>query len=366
MPIDSQLINANCLDALAGLHDASVDLIFADPPYNLQLQQELWRPNLTRVDAVDDAWDQFGDSAEESFSAYDAFTCEWLEAARRVLTDRGTIWISGTYHNIFRVGMHLQNLGYWILNTVTWHKTNAMPNFRGTRLKNDIEFIIWAQKSQGSRYTFNNHLVKRYNDGKQLGSVWQIPACGGAERLKAADGSKLHPTQKPEALLERIIAASSHPGDMVLDPFMGTGTTPTVAKRLHRCYLGIELDPDYYAVACQRVEAVEPLADDDPLVQPPQTHTRVPVRALMDTGLLTPGMTLYLDAPECEATLREDGRLDYQGQIGSIHGLGSLLKGTPSCNGWRHWRYRDEQGDLRLIDEARQQWLAMRGVVNML
>lgn len=362
MSATNALINANCLDALATLDDTSVDLIFADPPYNLQLQQELWRPNMTRVDAVDDEWDQFGASAEESFAAYDDFTCQWLEAARRVLSPRGTIWISGTYHNIFRVGMHLQNLGYWVLNTVAWHKTNAMPNFRGTRLKNDIEFVIWAQKAQGSRYTFNNHLMKRYNDGKQLGSVWQIPACGGMERLKSPDGSKLHPTQKPEALLERIIAASSQPGDLVLDPFMGTGTTPTVARRLHRRYLGIELDPTYYEVACQRVDAVTPLPDDDPLVQPPRVQTRVPVRALIAAGLLTPGMTLYLDAPECEATLLEDGRLQSGDLTGSIHGLGARLKGTPSCNGWRHWRYRDARGDLRLIDDLRQQWLATQSV----
>lgn len=356
----NKLWNANCFDVLAALPDASVDLIFADPPYNLQLQQELWRPNLTRVDAVNDAWDQFGASAEESFAAYDAFTCDWLTEAKRVLTDRGTIWVSGTYHNIFRVGMHLQNLGFWILNTITWHKTNAMPNFRGTRLKNDVEFVIWAQKTPGGSYTFNNHLVKRYNAGKQLGSVWQIPACGGAERLKDETGHKLHPTQKPEALLERIIAASSRPGDLILDPFMGTGTTPTVAKNLHRHYIGIELDPAYYAVAIQRVEHTFPLAEDDPRVQPLQKHQRVPVRLLIEAGLLTPGMTLSLDLPKCEAVLLEDGRLRTGELVGSIHKLGALVKGTPSCNGWKHWRYRDASGNLGLLDDLRQQWLAAR------
>lgn len=351
------LWNANCFDVFPTLPGASVDLIFADPPYNLQLQQELWRPNLTRVDAVDDAWDQFGSSAKESFAAYDAFTRAWLTAAQRVLSKRGTIWISGTYHNIFRVGMHLQDLGFWILNTITWHKTNAMPNFRGTRLKNDVEFVIWAQKTQGGSYTFNNHLVKRYNEGKQLGSVWQIPACGGTERLKDADGNKLHPTQKPEALLERIIAASSHPGDLVLDPFMGTGTTPTVAKRLHRRYVGIELDPVYYEVACQRVEQAESLPDDDPLVQPPEATPRVPIRALIEAGLLTPGMSLLLDRPECEAILRADGQLQAGDLVGSIHKLGALLKGTPSCNGWRHWRYRDQEGMMHELDDIRQTFL---------
>jgi modification methylase len=350
------LCNANCFDALAKIPDASVDLIFADPPYNLQLQQELWRPNLTRVDAVDDAWDQFGASAQESFAAYDTFTCDWLSEAKRVLTDRGTIWISGTYHNIFRVGMHLQNLGFWILNTVTWFKPNAMPNFRGTRLKNDVEFVIWAQKTPGGSYTFNNHLMKHYNKGKQLGSVWQIPACGGAERLKDAEGKKLHPTQKPEALLERIIVASSQPGDVVLDPFMGTGTTPTVAKRLRRRYIGFELDPTYYEVAIERVKQTLPLAEDNPLVHRPEPPQRVPITILISEGLLTPGMTLSLDTPECEATLLEDGRLSYNGQVGSIHKLGAMLKGAPSCNGWKHWRYRDESGNLRSIDDLRQEW----------
>jgi DNA modification methylase len=352
------LLNTNCFDALANLPQGSVDLIFADPPYNLQLQQELWRPNLTLVDAVNDHWDQFGSSAQESFAAYDRFTREWLKVAQRVLTDRGTIWISGTYHNIFRVGMHLQDLGFWILNTVTWHKTNAMPNFRGTRLKNDVEFVIWAQKKQGGSYTFNNHLMKRYNGDKQLGSVWQIPACGGAERLKDVNGNKLHPTQKPEALLERIIVASSQPGDLVLDPFMGTGTTPAVAKRLHRRYIGIELDPTYFAVACQRVEQTMPLPDDDPLVNVPSRHRRVPLRALIEAGLMTPGMSLFLDDPECEATLLEDGRLQAGDLVGSIHKLGALLKGTPSCNGWKHWRYRDESGNLSPLDHRRQQWIA--------
>jgi modification methylase len=256
--------------------------------------------------------------------------------------------------------MHLQNLGFWILNTITWHKPNAMPNFRGTRLKNDVEFVIWAQKTPGGSYTFNNHLMKRYNLGKQLGSVWQIPACGGTERLRDSTGQKLHPTQKPEALLERIIVASSHPGDLVLDPFMGTGTTPTVAKRLHRRFIGIELNPTYYEVACQRVEQVIELPDDDPLVQLPAGRQRLPLRVLIAAGLLTPGMTLSLDMPECEATLLEDGKLLYNGQIGSIHKLGSMLKGTPSCNGWKHWRYRDESGNLMLLDDLRQQWLMVK------
>src|SRR5712691_7012705 len=219
LPIN-QILKGDTLTVLPALPKASIDLIFADPPYNLQLQQELWRPNLTQVDAVDDDWDQF-----DNFAAYDEFTRAWLKAAREVMKDTATIWVSGSYHNIFRVGTIMQDLGFWLLNTITWFKPNAMPNFRGTRLKNDVEFVIWAKRSEKARYTFNHHQMKQFNFGKQLGSMWEIPVCGGQERLKDSEGKKLHPTQKPEELLKRIIVASSKPGDIVLDPFLGSGTT---------------------------------------------------------------------------------------------------------------------------------------------
>ena len=243
-PYLNQLIQGNSLEILPLLAEDSVDLVFADPPYNLQLKQDLWRPNHTQVDAVNDKWDQF-----DSFKAYDEFTKQWLLEVKRVMKPNSSIWVSGTYHNIFRVGAIMQNLGFWILNTVGWMKYNAMPNFRGRRLKNDIEFIIWAKYDEKSRYTFNHHLMKRFNDygeGKQLGSVWQINTCISPERLRDDNGDKLHPTQKPEALLQRIILASSLPDDIILDPFAGTGTTPKMAKYLHRQYIAIEQEENYH------------------------------------------------------------------------------------------------------------------------
>jgi modification methylase len=356
---EQQIIEGDTLDWLPRLPEASVDLIFADPPYNLQLGGDLWRPNLTRVDAVDDDWDRFGDQddAQASFAAYDAFTRAWLHEARRLMRPRASIWVSGTYHNIFRVGAIMQDLGFWVLNTVTWMKPNAMPNFNGTRLKNDVEFVIWAKRSQDARYTFNHHVMKRYNDfsaGKQLGSVWQIRACGGDERLKGPDGRKLHATQKPEALLERIILASSRPGDLVFDPFLGTGTTAAVAKRLRRRWAGIERDPVYAAAARVRVAAVTPLPADDPLLHLPDKPPRVPFRALLNAGLLEPVQTLYLDRPACAAVILPDGHLRAGDQTGSIHRLGALLKGTPSCNGWQHWYYVDSAGQRQPLDHLRR------------
>lgn len=346
-----QIIEGDTLAVLPMLPADSVDLVFADPPYNLQLRGDLWRPNLTRVDAVDDDWDQFDD-----FAAYDEFTRRWLAATRRVMSDQATIWVSGTYHNIFRVGAIMQDLGFWILNTVTWFKVNAMPNFNGTRLKNDVEFVIWAKKSPDSRYTFNHHQVKPFNDfspGKQLGSVWKINATGGEERLRDANGDKLHPTQKPEELLTRIIVASSRPGDLVLDPFLGSGTTAAVAKRLRRHWLGIEQDATYCAEARQRIADVTPLPPDDLLVLIPPKPARVPFNHLVQAGYLAVGQRLYLDAPAVEAVILPDGHLQAGAHTGSIHSLGRDLKGTPSCNGWRHWYYEDASGQRQPIDTLR-------------
>ena len=351
LPID-QILQGDTREILPKLPRSSVDLIFADPPYNLQLQQELWRPNLTHVDAVDDEWDQFDD-----FAAYDSFTRAWLEAARWVMKDTATIWISGTYHNIFRVGTILQDLGFWILNTVTWYKTNAMPNFRGTRLKNDVEFVIWAKRGEKGSYTFNHHQMKQFNVGKQLGSMWTIPVCGGQERLKDAEGKKLHPTQKPEELLKRIIIASSNINDIVLDPFLGSGTTAVVAKQLGRRWIGIERDLTYIQAAKTRIDQIQPLLPEELTSYSAQAKPeKIPFRTLLKMGYLHPGQTLYLDSPESTAIILEDGHIRSNGFAGSIHRVGAQLKKAPSCNGWVHWQYVDEvSGKRRPINVLREQ-----------
>lgn len=341
----NRILQGDTLDILPQLPANSVDLVFADPPYNLQLQQELWRPNMTRVEPVDDAWDQF-----DSFRAYDEFTRAWLSAVRRVMKETATIWVSGTYHNIFRVGAIMQDLGFWILNTVTWQKPNAMPNFRGVRLRNDAEFVIWAKYGEKSRYTFNHHLMKRFNEGKQLGSVWIIPACGGPERLRDGEGKRLHPTQKPEELLTRIIGASTRPGDLVLDPFIGSGTTAVVATRLHRKWIGIEREPIYIRAAKKRIKAVNLLPMDDPLlVEVTVRRKRIPFRILLERGYLQPGQTLYLDRPDSAAVILANGHLQANGYTGSIHKVGAQLKRVPSCNGWAHWYYIDQSTGARIV-----------------
>jgi modification methylase len=347
-----QILQGNTFDILPTLPERSVDLIFADPPYNLQLRQELWRPNMTKVDAVDDAWDQF-----DGFDAYDDFTRRWLIAARRVMKPTATLWISGTYHNIFRVGAILQDLGFWLLNTIAWFKRNATPNFRGTRLKNDVEWVIWAKYSDQSRYTFNHRAMKQFNGGKQLGSVWDIPVCGGHERLKDESGQKLHPTQKPEELLKRIILASSQPEDVVLDPFVGSGTTAVVAKQLHRHWIGIDNEAIYVNAARARVAAVPPLDRSDPSWQTAalEAPARIPFSLLLERGYLRAGQMLRLKHSDHQAVILDDGSLRANGVVGSIHRVGAALKKTPSCNGWSHWFYFDEEaGQYQLIDTLRQ------------
>lgn len=351
-PTFDQILHGDALTVLPTLPEDCVDLVFADPPYFLQLAEDLWRPNLTLVDAVNEDWDHF-----EGYESYDTFTRDWLRAVQRVMKDTATIWISGTYHNIFRVGAILQDLGFWMLNMITWSKPNAMPNFRGTRFKNDIEIVIWAKPAQTGSYTFNHHDMKRFNDGKQLGSVWEIPVCGGAERLKDEKGKKRHPTQKPEELLRRILLASSVPGDVVLDPFVGTGTTAAVAKSLHRRWIGIDSDAAYVQLARARVAAVQPLAPSDPMLRASSQHkpARVPFKTLIKQGYLRPGQTLFLSDSDHVATILHNGKLQVGNRTGSIHQLGARLKHTPSCNGWKHWYYRDETtGEYHLIDELRQ------------
>ncbi|MGQ9683275.1 MAG: site-specific DNA-methyltransferase [Anaerolineae bacterium] len=348
-PVD-QIIAGDCLQVLPALPEGCVDLIFADPPYNLQLQQELWRPDQTRVAAVDDAWDRFPDLA-----AYDAFSRAWLTACRRVLKDTGTLWVIGSYHNIYRVGAILQDLGYWILNDVVWLKSNPMPNFRGVRFTNAHETLIWAQKVRGARYTFNYRAMKALNDDLQMRSDWHLPLCTGVERIRT-DGVKAHSTQKPEALLYRVILASSNPGDLVLDPFSGTGTTAAVAKKLGRHWLGIERDAGYVDLARARLAQVQPPLDPAALaLTEPRRAPRLPFGALLEQGLLQPGQRLYLGSHgETSALVMADGTLQSGERRGSIHELGRALLGRP-CNGWEHWYYVDaDTGERRPLDDLRQ------------
>ena len=350
LPLD-QVIEGDCREVLGGFPPESVDLIFADPPYNLQLSQELWRPNQTLVDAVDAEWDRFA-----SFADYDRFTREWLEACRRVLKRSGTLWVIGTYHNIYRIGAILQDLGFWILNDVVWTKTNPMPNFRGVRFTNAHETLLWAQKERGAPYTFNHHAMKALNDGLQMRSDWELPVCSGRERLRR-DGRKLHPTQKPEALLYRVIQASSNAGDVVLDPFFGTGTTGAVAKRLHRHWIGIERNPEYVAAARERIAAMQQVEFDPPLfVTPdPKREPRIPFGALLENGLLQPGdeLTFGKDG-RAVARVLADGTIECDGMRGSIHEVARRLSKAPS-NGWEHWYYQEAgSGERKPINALRE------------
>ncbi|SFG88361.1 modification methylase [Palleronia marisminoris] len=348
LPLDS-IVRGDCIEVMEGLPESSVDLIFADPPYNLQLKGDLHRPEGSRVDAVDDDWDRFA-----SFETYDAFTRAWLKAARRVLKPDGAIWVIGSYHNIFRVGASLQDAGYWILNDVVWRKTNPMPNFRGKRLTNAHETLIWAAKSEKSRYTFNYDALKALNEGTQMRSDWTLPICSGHERLKGADGHKAHPTQKPQSLLHRVLVGSTDPGDVVLDPFFGTGTTGTVAKMLGRRFIGIEREQAYIDAAEERLSRVRPYEKAALCVsQGKRSEPRVPFGTLVERGLLRPGETL-VNSKGVMAKIRADGTLCSDKLTGSIHQVGAAIDGAPSCNGWTYWSFiRD--GQRVPIDSLRQQ-----------
>ena len=347
-----QVLLGDCLDLLRTLPEKSVDLVFADPPYFLQLTQELFRPNQTRVQGVEDAWDRFRD-----FDEYDAFTRAWLGACRRVLKDSGSLWVIGTYHNIFRVGRILQDLEFWILNDVIWVKTNPMPNFRGVRFANAHETLIWAARSKRGRYTFNYQAMKELNQGLQMRSDWRLPICSGSERLRL-NGVRAHATQKPEALLRRILLASTRPGDVVLDPFFGTGTTGVVAKRVGRAWLGIEKEPSYVELARRRIASISEEAaqiEALPVADQRRTARRVPFEQVVTAGLLRPGQRLLFEGDRRRAArVRADGRLTCRGETGSIHQMARLLQGSP-CNGWDHWFYADTGGEMRPIDLLRQQ-----------
>ena len=347
----ARVLVGDCVAELEKLPAASVDLVFADPPYNLQLQGDLKRPDDSRVDAVDDAWDKFA-----SFEAYDDFTRAWLLACRRVMKPSATLWVIGSYHNIFRVGAVLQDLGFWILNDVVWRKSNPMPNFRGRRFTNAHETLIWAARDATNRnYTFNYEALKAGNEDIQVRSDWFIPLCTGEERLKGSDGKKLHPTQKPQALLARVLLAASRADDLVLDPFCGSGTTGAVARRLRRRFIGIERDADYAAAARQRIDAVEPLPR--PALAPFLTAReapRVPFAALLERGLVAPGASLVDAKRRHRALVRADGALALGEAVGSIHRIGALAQGLEACNGWTYWHVETPQG-LTLIDALRAQ-----------
>src|SRR5215470_303383 len=345
----SRVLIGDCVAEMAKLPAESVDLVFADPPYNLQLQGDLKRPDDSRVDAVDDDWDKFS-----SFTAYDEFTRAWLTACRRALKPAGTLWVIGSYHNIFRVGTILQDVGFWILNDVIWRKTNPMPNFRGRRFTNAHETMIWAARDAGGKgYTFNYEALKAGNEDIQVRSDWTLPLCTGEERLKGADGKKLHPTQKPTALLARVILSSSRPDDLVLDPFSGTGTTGAVAKLLRRRFIGLERDKAYAAAARQRIAAVEPLPTESlaPFMTAREAP-RVPFSALIERGLVSAGARL-VDAKRRHAALvRADGAVTLGGTVGSIHRIGALAQGLEACNGWTFWHVETTKG-LISIDSLR-------------
>jgi modification methylase len=350
LPLD-RIIKGDCIAAMRALPDACIDMVFADPPYNLQLGGDLFRPEGGRVDAVDNDWDKF-----DTFAAYDKFTKEWLAEARRILKPNGSIWVIGSYHNIFRVGTAIQDEGFWILNDVIWRKSNPMPNFKGTRFTNAHETLIWASKSEKARYTFNYRAMKTLNDELQMRSDWEFPICGGQERLKR-NGTKAHPTQKPEALLYRILLACTKPGDVVLDPFFGTGTTGAVAKRLKRHWIGVEREDVYIDVAKERIAAALPLDESAvTTMQSPTAAPRVAFGTLIETGYLKPGVKLYDTKRRWAATVRADGSLAVGTDNGSIHKLGATLQNAPSCNGWTFWHYEDEKG-LRPIDALRQTYL---------
>jgi len=347
----NQIIQGDCIQVLNSLPESSIDLIFADPPYNLQLQQELWRPNMTRVDAVTDEWDQFDD-----FRSYDEFSRRWLATCRRVLKATGTIWVIGTYHNIYRIGAILQDLGYWFLNDVIWLKTNPMPNFRGVRFTNAHETLIWTSKAKGAKYTFNHHAMKALNDDLQMRSDWLLPICSGSERIKI-NGKKAHSTQKPEALLYRVILASSNPGDVLLDPFFGSGTTGAVAKKLQRNWIGIELDPSYIEIARNRIDNISLGLFDVQLFDvrdKKRLAPHIPFGNLLENGLLAPGQSLYFRGDRSlVARVRPDGNLVVDGFEGSIHQAGRYLMGGSPCNGWDHWYFEDQQGKLHVINDLR-------------
>ena len=352
--LHNKIINGDSLKELKKIPDETFDIIFADPPYNLQLQNSLVRPDRSKVNPVNDKWDQF-----ESFKTYDKFTIEWLSECKRVLKKNGSIWVIGSYHNIFRVGKIIQDLGFWILNDVIWNKNNPMPNFRGTRFTNAHETLIWASKSKKAKYTFNYQSMKSFNDDLQMRSTWNLPICNGKERLKN-NGTKVHSTQKPEALLHRIVLASSNKDDFILDPFLGSGTTAVVSKKLCRSYFGIEKDKNYCKAAEQRLSETKPIEDDylDTL-QNNRSKPRIPFGSLVELGIIKPGTTIFDNKKKISAKIMVDGSIKYKESEGSIHKVAAKIMGTDSCNGWTYW-HCDINGSTVLIDSLRQKFISSK------
>ena len=343
----NQIINGNCIEVMKTIKDQSIDLVFADPPYNLQIQNELHRPDQSKVHGVSDDWDKFS-----SFDNYDKFTKNWLKECKRILKETGTLWTIGSYHNIFRVGYIIQNLGFWILNDVVWLKTNPMPNFKGTRFTNAHETLIWASKSKNAKYTFHYDAMKSLNGEKQMRSDWALPICNGKERLKL-NGEKVHPTQKPESLLSRIVLSTTNPGDTILDPFFGSGSTGAVAKKYGRNWIGIESNQKYILQAEKRINNINRLNDNEIEVTKSKKHEkRIPFGALLERGLLQPGEVLFDGRKKWFAKVRADGSVISDNSKGSIHSVGAKVQGLPACNGWTFWNV-EIKGQTISIDSLR-------------
>ncbi len=348
----NRILNGDCLEELKKIPDKTFDLIFADPPYNMQIGEKLTRPDSSKVEGVNDKWDQFN-----SFKHYDNFCKTWLVECKRILKDNGSIWVIGSYHNIFRLGYHLQNLGYWLLNDVIWRKNNPMPNFRGTRFTNAHETLIWASKSKKSKYTFNYQSLKCLNDDLQMRSDWALPICNGKERLKK-NGKKIHSTQKPEALLHRIILATTNKGDAIFDPFLGTGTTAVVSKKLGRNYYGIEKEKIYFISAKERINRATKIADDYlDTIENNKSKPRVPFGSLVELGIIKPGSSLFDPKKKINAKIMADGSIKYKDTEGSIHKIAAKIMGTESYNGWTYWHY-NLNGSTVLIDSLRQRFIS--------
>ena len=348
----NKIVNGNSLEILKTIPNKTFDLVFADPPYNLQIGKKLKRPDDSKVNGVNDKWDQF-----KSFNDYDNFCKKWLTECKRVLKDNGSIWVIGTYHNIFRLGYHIQNKGYWMLNDVIWRKNNPMPNFRGTRFTNAHETLIWASKNKKSKYTFNYQSLKCLNDDLQMRSDWTLPICNGSERIKR-NGKKVHPTQKPESLLHRVLLASTNKGDFVFDPFLGTGTTAVVAKKLGRNYFGIEREKKYFKTAKQRLEKTIKMEDHYlDTIKNNKSKPRIPFGSLVELGIVKPGMSVFDQKKKVNAKIMADGSIKYQNSEGSIHKVAAKIIGAESCNGWTYWHY-NKNGSILPIDHLRQRLIS--------
>ena len=347
----------NCLKELKKIPDKTSNFVFADPPYNMQIGETLRRPDASKVKGVNDKWDQF-----KSFKHYDDFCKSWLIECKRILKDNGSIWVIGSYHNIFRLGYHLQNLNYWLLNDVIWRKNNPMPNFRGTRFTNAHETLIWASKDKKSKYTFNYQSLKCLNDDLQMRSDWMLPICNGKERLKKSNGKKVHSTQKPESLLHRIILATTNKGDSILDPFLGTGTTAVVAKKLGRRYYGIERDKSYFKAANNRINQTKVIKEDYlDTIENNRSKPRIPFGSLVELGILKPGTVLFDPKKKFNAKIMVDGSIKSKEAEGSIHKVAAKIMGTDSCNGWTYW-HCDVDGSAVLIDSLRQKFISQKEI----